>query len=100
MSEREKVRERVGEGGREWESQIVRVRKPLRTAKEPTLVLNNFIVRNNLGTSSCANICILYCFKYFESILKTETMSHHINQTFDLFAICAFSRNKVGLIWH
>ena len=29
----------MGEGGREWESEIVRVRKPLRTAKEPALVL-------------------------------------------------------------
>ena len=31
--------ERVGEGGREWESERVRVRKPLRTAKEPALVV-------------------------------------------------------------
>ena len=36
MSEREW--ERVGESGREWESERVRVRKPLRTAKEPALV--------------------------------------------------------------
>ncbi len=28
----------MGEGGREWESERVRVRKPLRTAKEPALV--------------------------------------------------------------
>ena len=32
----------VGEGGREWESGRVRVRKPLRTAKEPALVKVNF----------------------------------------------------------
>ena len=38
MSEREWERERVGEGGRGWESEIVRVRKPLWTAKEPALV--------------------------------------------------------------
>ena len=29
--------ERVGECGRVWESERVRVRKPLRTAKEPAL---------------------------------------------------------------
>ena len=40
MRDRNRVseRERVGENGREWESKIVRVRKPLRTAKEPALV--------------------------------------------------------------
>ena len=38
MSESERGWERVGEGGREWESGRVRVRKPLRTAKEPALV--------------------------------------------------------------
>ena len=44
MSERESEREsgrgleRVGDSGREWESERVRVRKPLRTAKEPALV--------------------------------------------------------------
>ena len=42
--ERERDRERAGESGREWER--VRVRKPLRTAKEPALVfLGSFIVR-------------------------------------------------------
>ena len=35
------MRERVGEGGREWEGERVRVRKPLRTAKEPALVYIN-----------------------------------------------------------
>ena len=35
---REREWERVGEGGKEWESERVRVRKPLRTAKEPALV--------------------------------------------------------------
>ena len=41
MRDRNRVseRERVGENGREWESKIVRVRKPLRTAKEPALVI-------------------------------------------------------------
>ena len=34
---RDRVSERVGEGGREWER--VRVRKPLRTAKEPAPLL-------------------------------------------------------------
>ena len=38
MRDRNRVSERVGENGREWESKIVRVRKPLRTAKEPALV--------------------------------------------------------------
>ena len=37
MRDRNRVSER--ESGREWESEIVRVRKPLRTAKEPALVL-------------------------------------------------------------
>ena len=43
--ERERVRERVGESGREWESERVRVRKPLRTTKEPALVFH----RTSLG---------------------------------------------------
>ena len=38
MTERDRVAERKSEREREWESEIVRVRKPLRTAKEPALV--------------------------------------------------------------
>ena len=38
MRDRNKVGERERVREREWESEIMRVRKPLRTAKEPALV--------------------------------------------------------------
>ena len=54
MRDRNRVSERgrVEENGREWESKIVRVRKPLRTAKEPALVFNFSRGRSELRKTS------------------------------------------------
>ena len=45
---RKSERDRVEEGGREWENERVRVRKPLRTAKEPAPV--RVIIKKDSGT--------------------------------------------------
>ena len=86
------MRERVGEGGREWESGIVRVRKvrkPLRTAKEPALVMTVSPKRGYSHTCR-VQIHVLLLQKYENNFTQSSNIDYP-TATYFMFVLCTAS---------